>query len=217
MKKFLCLTVSALMLISFCGCLGKENVRGGISSVSQNTESDSFSLGETENNSYKNEFLGLSCSLPKEWIFYTDEQILELNNIVADSVDEEIAEAISNAKIIYDMYATNNNDGSSVNVNLEKISIAQAATLNLKQTIESQFPALKSGLENMGYTNVNIEYAKIKVGGKEFDGAKISGKIQGIDFYESVFTFKKGLYIANVTVATFSDNTDTILNYFTVL
>ena len=220
MKKLLALLLVGIMLCGLCGCLGDENVRGEVNAPdkteSENTESEEFSLGETLNNSYKNKFLGLSCTLPEEWVFYTDKQILELNNIVTDSVGEEVKEMLENATIIYDMYATNPNNGSSINVNLEKISLVQSATLDLKQTLEAQFPALKSGLENMGYTDVVAEYAKIKVDGKEFDGAKVSGKIQGVDFYETVFTLKKGVYLANVTIATFSSDADTILSYFSV-
>lgn len=205
------------MLFSMAACSFEttDDVRGSISN-DQNNE-DKVSLGETKNNSYKNEFLGLSCTLPSEWVFYTEEEILELNDIVKDAVDEDVAEAIENATIIYDMYASNPNDYSSVNVNMEKHSSVQIAALNLKTVLESQFETIIDTYENMGYTNVQVKYEKITVDGKEFDGAVITADIADYEFSSVVFCFKKGRYIANVTVGALSDETmKSILGCFTV-
>ena len=69
----------------------------------------------------------------------------------------------------------------------------------------------------MGYTDINVKYEKTKVDGKEFDGLKLTAKIQGIDFYTTVFSFRKGNYLANITVCSLlTDETATILGYFTV-
>ncbi len=222
MKKFLCLFLTLIMLMGLCGCLGgNEDVRGDINNDStSNTESDTeskFSLGETAQSTYKNDYLGISCNLPDGWTFYTDEQILQLNNLVGDIADEDIAKQLENANIIYDMYATNESDYSNMNVNLEKLTAAQLLTLDLKKSLESQFDGIKSSYKNMGYTDINLAYQKITVDGKEFDGIKINAKIQGINFYSAVFCFKKGTYLANITVASLqNDKIDTLLGYFTV-
>ena len=226
-KKFLCITLTVVLLISLCGCIGgnatDDDVRGDITSqspsesTSQNESEPEFSLGKATNNTYNNDFLGISCTLPTEWVFYTDEQILELNNIVADAVDEEIAEQLKNANIIYDMYAAYETEGSNINVNLEKLSVLQIASLDIKQTLEAQIDTIKQAYQNIGYTDTAVNYQKIKVNGKEFDGLKFTAKIQGIDFYGIVFTFRKSNYLANVTICSLqTDKTDTILSYFTI-
>ena len=222
MKKFLCLFLAVVLLASLCGCFGgnvTDDVRGDIASESpiQNENEPEFSLGKATSNTYNNDFLGISCTLPTEWVFYTDEQILELNNIVGTIVDEDIAERLKNANIIYDMYATNQTEGSHMNINLEKLSAVQMISLDLKQTLEAQIDTIKQGYENMGYTDTNVEYQKINVDGKEFDGLKLTAKIQGVDFYADIFTFRKSNYLANVTICSIeTDKTDTILSYFTV-
>ena len=224
MKKFLCLFLAVVLLASLCGCFGgngTDDVRGDIASGSpsqnENENEPEFSLGKATNNTYNNDFLGISCTLPAEWVFYTDEQILELNNIVGTIVDEDIAERLKNANIIYDMCATYQTEGSNININLEKLSAVQMISLDIKQTIEAQIDTIKQSYENMGYTDTNVEYQKIKVDGKEFDGLKLTAKIQGIDFYADVFTFRKSNYLANVTICSLqTDKTDTILSYFTV-
>ncbi|MBR4949210.1 MAG: hypothetical protein IKZ25_00380 [Clostridia bacterium] len=222
MKKFLCLFLAVVLLASLCGCFGgngTDDVRGDISSESsiQNENEPEFSLGKTTSNTYNNDFLGISCTLPTDWVFYTDEQILELNNIVGTIVDEDIVERLKNANIIYDMSAANQTDGSNMNINLEKLSAVQMISLDIKQTLEAQIDTIKQAYENMGYTDTNVEYQKIKVDGKEFDGLKLTAKFQGIDFYTNIFTFRKSNYLANVSICSLeTDKTDTILSYFTI-
>ena len=227
MKKVLAFFAALVMLVSLCGCGNEpENIRGEItgkfssgaeSGVLSDEDDAEFSLGKSENNSYRNDFLGLSCTLPDDWVFYNDEQILQLNNMVGDVMDEEAAEQLKNADIIYDMYASNEADGSSINVNLEKINPLQAMTVDIKQSLESQIDMIQSTYQNMGYTDIDVTYQKTTVDGKEFDSLNITAKIQGIDFYARAFTFKKGSYFANVTVCSIgTDKTQTILGYFTV-
>ncbi len=218
MKKFLCLLLAVVLCMGLCGCLGtgEEDVRGDITGNSGENEAE-FSLGEATNNTYKNDFLGLSCTLPSEWTFYNDEQILALNNMVGDSIDEEVAKQLENANIIYDMYAVIEDKGNSISINLEKLNALQLVQLNIKETLEAQFDTMRSSFESIGYTDINIAYEKITVDSKEFDAVKISAKIQGIDFYTTVFTFRKGNYLANVSVGTLlTDETETILSYFKV-
>lgn len=213
MKKFLCLFLTIILVAGLCACGGNGDVRGETPAES----TPEFSLGGTNNNTYKNDFLGISCTLPSEWVFYTDEQILELNNIVGDVIDEDIAEQLKNAKIIYDMYVTEPGVGNSINVNMEKLNALQIVGLNIKNTLEAQMDTIRDAYTGMGYTNINIGYQKVTVDGKEFDGMRVTANYQGVNLYLTVFTFLRGSYLANVTVSSLqTDITDTILGYFTV-
>lgn len=213
MKKLLCLIlVMILVATAFSGCKATE-VRGEISSG----EETEFGIGKAEGNTYKNDFLGLSCTLPEEWSFYSDAQIAELNGVAQEYVDKDVAEALKNAQIIYDMYASNSIDFSSVNINLEKLSGAQTVAMSVKEALEGQLLAIKASFGNMGYENVSVEYATVTVDGKTFDGIELSAEIDGTDFYEKIFSFKKGGYMANVTIAVLGeDKTEEILKYFSV-
>ena len=212
MKKLLAVLLTLVLVFSLCGCLGGNNddVRGDITSGNQSeTEKETekepeFSHGKATNNTYKNDFLGISCTLPSEFVFYTDKQMLELNNIVSDVMDEEAAEKLKNANIIYDMYAVNQAAGESVNINLEKLNAAQINTIT-------------SSFKNMGYTDINVAYKKTAIDGKEFDSLAISAKVQGIPYYSTVFSFRKGNYLASVTFGSLqTDKTNTFASYFDV-
>lgn len=233
MKKGLCFLVCVLMLVGLCGCLGDsgtDDVRGDIvtnattttteESTTTTTVADdepTFSLGKTSSNTYNNAFLGLSCELPSDWTFYTDDQIRELNNLALDLVEEDVAEALQNADVIFDMYATCATDSSNMNVNMQKLTALQLATLNIKNELEAQIDTIQSSYNSMGYTDIAIAYKKVTVDGKEYDGLTITAKIQGFDFYATCFAFRKGNYLANVTVCSLlTDKIDTILDHFTV-
>ena len=213
MKKLFCVLFSVLLTVSLCACGGDSgDVRGQITT---DPTDPPFSLGTTANNTYKNTYLGLSCTLPSDWVFYTDEQIRELNNFVGDMAGEEYQELLKNATIIYDMYAATPDSLNSININLEKLNALQIVSLDLKTVLESQFPTIKSSLENIGYTNVQMQYEKITVDGKEYDGITVTANFSGISFYETCFCFLKGQYLANVTIACLQNNNiPSILNQF---
>jgi len=212
MKKLLCILLATVLTMGLLACSGDEDIRGDVPPTDPQ-----LALGSTANNTYKNDFLGLSCSLPSDWVFYTDEEIRELNNIVGDLVGDELEAALEKADVIYDMYASAPGGMATINVAMEKLSVLQAVSVNLKTYLESQFATLKTALENMGCSNVQLEYQKVTVDGKEFDGVAITADIMGVPFYETLFCFVKGRYIANVTIGSVqTDNAATILDYFSV-
>ncbi len=221
MKKVICLLLAVMMLVGLCGCFEDDasNVAlGEMNSQTPNedTEKPVFSLGKIENNTYSNAFSGISCVLPEGWVFYTEKQILEMNNLTGEFLDEDVAEAIKNAAIVYDMVANCQADGSNMNINFEKIDEEQK-NVDIKQVLESQVDTIKSSFQNMGYTDIYVVYQKISVSGKNFDALKITSKIQGIDYYATVFCFQKENYLTNVSVGSlYTDKNDTILSYFTV-
>ena len=231
MKKILCLLLALALTLSLvaCGSTGadEDDVRGEI--VGGNTDNDTnsdasadendkpgFSLGQATGNTYKNDFLGISCTLPSEWTFYTEKEILELNNITSDFLDEETKELLENANIIYDMYASTG-EGSTINVNLEKVPANMMSSVNIKQTLESQKDSLVATYEQMGYTNVQTSVTKVTIDGKQFDALTISASIAGYDFNAAIFMFQKENYLAAVSLGGLGDNQiETYLGYFDV-
>lgn len=222
MKKVFCIILSMLMLLSLFGCTGNtdpEDIRGEVSGTTEGNQEEKpeFSLGDTTGSTYTNDFLGISCTLPEGWVFYTDEQMKELNNLVGDYMDEEVAEQLKNATIIYDIIAQNTTDGSSINVAMEKLNVIQIVSLDVKKALEAQIDGIKSTYANIGYTDVQVEYQKLTVDGKEFDSLKIQAKVQGLDFTGVLFAFPKGDYLANVTVCSLSaDTVNSVIGSITV-
>ena len=159
----------------------------------------------------------MSFELPLGWVFYSEEQIMQLNNFAFDYFDENALEMIQNATIVYDMYAVSQTSGGNVNANLEKIDASLIEKLDLKQTLESQFGVVENAYKNMGASEFSIQYEKITVDGKEFDGMSLSAKISGRTYYTKCFVYKNGTYLVNVTSGAYSESElADIINRFSV-
>jgi len=224
MKKIgiLALTLTLLFCLSGCNVFNVTNQILGSNQVDsdaadKDVESGKISLGEVENHTYRNDSFGISCTLTDEWVFLSHEEILSVNSLSAELMGDELAQQIADAPILYDMTANNPVTGASITVNMEKITILQAATLDLKATLESQFEGIRTGLSNIGYADVTITYEKVEVGGRQYDGATVHATIQGIDFYEVIFCYRQGQYIVNVTIGTLqTDTTADLLSTFAI-
>ena len=240
MKKILCLILALTLSLCLFACGGDDvlwdedtdGVRGEINSGSTDADTDSdtdsdtdagadaevdFSLGDTADNSYVNDFLGISCTLPGDWEFYTDAEILALNNLTGEYLEDDILDQLKDATIIYDMYASAEGGAKSVSVNMQKFSPVQIASINIKQVLESQIDTLKTTFENMGYSNIEASYAEVTVDGETFDGLALTAKIGDLTFYSTMFSFVRGNYLASVSIGLLGDDTtETVLGYFEV-
>lgn len=211
MKKILAVILCLLMVFAMAACGGtNDDVRGevnaGASKVESEEKEENFSFGTTGGSTYKNDFLGLGCNLGEGWSFYTDEQIAELNNMALDYTDDEFASAIENATIIYDMFANNATTFANMNVNLEKRSLFENGSKdNIKNLLKNTVPTLEETYINMGYTNPVFEVEDIEVDGETFAGIKGTAEIQSLKINIVLFSFKKGQYLASVTIASFDE------------
>lgn len=205
MKKVLALITALVLAISLCAC-GKKDIRGKISGENGGDEVE-FSLGVVDGLTYENAFIGLGCTLDSDWSFYSDEQIRELNNVLTDIAGDEYVEMMKNADIVYDMYATDSSGTNILNVNLEKVNFLQLAVLDVGEALEGQVPALVDTLVNIGYHNVNCVRTTVIVGDEEYDAIKASSEFGDAKMYETIFAKKCSGYLANITVATYQDDT----------
>lgn len=182
--------------------------------VVEKEETVDLSMGKAEGNVYESEFLGVGFKLPEGWTFYTAEQIKELNGLTTDMLDEDIAETIKNASIVYDMMALDN-AGNSTNVNIEKVNAAQAAIITEEKYAEIAIPSLKNALSSMGFSSVTAEASTTKFAGEDAVCIDIVCSNGTVTMYEKVVCKKIGTYMAAITVASAqTDTTENILGQF---
>ena len=150
------------------------------------------------------------------WVFHTEEDIKKLNNLTVDMLDENIAEMIEKATIIYDMQVSEQATGNNASINLEKLPSYSSALLTPETALKNQIPAMKTSLENVGATVEKIEYQKIELDGKEYDGIYSVSVYNGVKMEQNAISFKKGDYLVYLTVTSTQSNIDTLLSYFTI-
>ena len=232
MKKVFVFLLAALLVCALTACGEKEDVRGDIipggdeaesttttttAAADDEEEEVAFELGATNGGVYENEFLGIGCRLSSPWAYYTDEQIREANNVSLDMAGEEVKEQLKNASVIYDMMAQNTETGGTVQVVLEKVGAANAlaALADPQAYYDAAAPTIRTGLSNMGCTNIDIQVVTHTIGGKSFPGMSLVADINGTKMYEKQLVLVKGDHLACITfVAVGADDTNAVLQNF---
>lgn len=225
MKKILSLILVLLFLFSFAACSGNRDansVRGDQQSIIQTSSNTSstvsapeFSLGNTDGLVYENKFIGIGCTLNSDWSFYTDEQIKQINNITNDLAGDAYVEAMKDANLIYDMFATSGDQLNNMNVILEKVNPLALAALDIEENLKNAFQSSKGALENMGYGNISYQIDEITVAGKNHKSLYITAEISGIKMYQKTIIIKCNGYLASVSITCLqTDITDSIFSKF---
>lgn len=228
MKKLIACMLTLSVMLSLCACCCIPVSDGGGNSgnnsynvpdvpvVADPTEPEKeFSLGVIDGNYYENSFLGIGCVLDDYWLYYTDEQIREMNGFVMDVAGEDFQNAVKNADLYYDMAAIHPNGMNSVNVVFEKISNVQLEGLDLTQNLVQSVPLLKSTLENMGYVIGDYSTYSVYIGGEEFPCMTMEADIYGMPCWFTSIPVKCNGYLATISISVFeSDTTLEVLDFF---
>lgn len=214
------LIMTLVFCITSCG-EPKSDVKGSLKTeeTDRNNKEDEvdLTLGLAEGNVYESEFLKIGFNLIEGWTFYTEEQIRQINNLSIDMVDEEIAESLKDANLIYDMYALDSY-GNSVNINLEKLNTVGTAIFSEKDYVNASLETLKDALKSMGFTTVTTEATTVTLAGEEHPAIYVVCSNEQLTMYEKIVCKKVGKYMASITIATvYEDNTDTIISQFYAL
>lgn len=222
MKKLFVIFLTAMLVVTFVACRDSDaDINGSIKTENEDTitednaETDEkeLSIGHSEGNVYESEFIGIGFKLPENWSFYTDEQMKAINNIAEDLVGEEYEEEISNAKIIYDMHATDAN-GNNVNINIEKLNAGSALTYTEEEYINASIGTLEDILSAIE-GEATAKKTTVIIAGEKHQAIEVTCLGEQMALYEKIICIKIGQYMANVTVTTVgSDNTSEIVKQF---
>ncbi len=169
--------------------------------------------GTFSDDRWENEAVKLCFTAPAGWTFTSRKDLDNMNNITADSLDnEQLAEAIRNAQLYYDMMATDDK-GNSVNVVFEKLS----QKMTDSQYITAALPNIKAAYEQL-YDNVKVEKANFLIDGQVFVGLKTSFTTQGITMYMAQLISTIDTTAVAITIGTVNtDSTATLLKNFHLL
>ena len=121
-------------------------------------------------------------------------------------LDEEYAELIANAAVIYDMMAQDAATGSSVIVNLEKANALALAVLDLEDYLNNNTAMLVDALASMGCTVTETKIQDVAFAGTATKGLWIKSSYMGIDMYQLVVPVKCAGYIACVNATTIASD-----------
>ena len=91
-----------------------ERRRGAVQAGTDDTDG---AQGSVNGGVYTNEFAGIGCRLDEGWVFYTAEQMAELNGALADGTDNaDVKAVLADDPSIFDMYAVSTDGLMVMNV-----------------------------------------------------------------------------------------------------
>lgn len=222
MKKLLAIVISISLLFAFASCgADKDSINNAINSAVNDVVStiiSKFALGEVSGQVYENEYIGIGCQLSNDWVFYSEDQIKELNNMAAEIAGEDYKQLMENADVVYDMMGQTTDLTSTVELVMEKFDPSEIGLVDLKFSLEATIPTLTSTYEGMGFSNVQTEITTLTFAGEECDALNLSAEINGYNFYLTTVMLKADSHVVSVGVGSFNKTTvDTVLSNFYAL
>lgn len=157
--------------------------------------------GVVSEDAYENEMLDLRIALPEGWVFYTDEQIAQVNNITAETLaGTDVAELIGKNGQFMDMMMAGST-GSNINLMLQPkqavldaYSDEQIFTLS-EATFKAQFEA--AGMEVKSFEPVEMQ-----VGGETRTVLHIGMRTNGMELDEyQIWLRNEADYMGVLTLA----------------
>ena len=216
MKKVIAILLVFLMVFSITACAGNDAVRGQITgSNNGSSEKDKeFSTGKLNSQNYTNSFVGISCELGSDWVYLSEEQIRENNQLALGLMGDDYVKAIQNASTFTDMMATHSNQMDTVNVTFEKLTGVNL-TLTEAQYVALSKDAMVGALESMGMSNIQVTTGEAPFAGANHAYIAIKAQFSGVAVYERLAVVKCQNYIVIVTSCTWQvDNCKNILDTF---
>lgn len=176
---------------------------------------DAF-LGNLVEGTYSNSFFGFSCDLDESWTYASNEQLASLIGITADVInDEDLAEAMLESGVVYDMYATAQDGMVTASLAIENMGIVYGNLIDEDTYIKLSIDQLPTALEAMGLTNITAESSTVNFAGKERAAVVVHGMLNEVDFYETIVCCKVDRYMGLITVSSYyEDITDNVLSLF---
>ncbi|MBO5454859.1 MAG: copper amine oxidase N-terminal domain-containing protein [Clostridia bacterium] len=160
--------------------------------------------GSVENNVYENKFAGFGFSAGEDWVFSSEEEIRELNNIVADVMTEEYQDAISKANIYHDMMASDSS-GNNIGVNFEKADTSNITDEDISDIYDVAVGVVEDSFASYGLTNFTSDKTTMNIDGKDVDVLCLTYELQEVKLQQVSICIKCDGYLAAITVTAFSD------------
>lgn len=226
MKRYISLLLAAVMALTMTACGGRsdtdtEDIGGTVRpGVTENTGTgtvqpgtddetpDGFEPGSVSGGVYANEFAGIGCKLDDSWVFYTQEQMAELNGVLTEGTDSEDVKAmLADSPSIFDMYAVSTDGLMTMNVVFQNLGLLGGAAVSAQDYVELSAGELGDTLSAYGYENVAVQVSAADFAGTEKCPAiTVTGEKGGTAMYELMVCLKTGNYVYCVTLCSFTED-----------
>ena len=209
----------ALMLTA-CGQQAPEQTGGSVEPGAEQDQSvtgqvdasqpdeEELEMGSVNGCTYTNNFAGIGCALDETWVFYTKEQIAELNGFLTDGTsDEDMKKLMENSQSVQDMYAASTDGLMTINVVFTNMGLLGGSTVTPQDVAELSVEQVPAALESYGFTDVTAQLTTVDFAGqKNVPAVAVSAMNGDIATYELLVCLKAGNYSFSVTLCSFTED-----------
>ena len=224
MKRYISLLLAAVMVWTMAGCGGKAaqddqpdtagTVQPGVTEsdaagqVQTGTDDADDAQSSVNGGVYTNEFAGIGCRLDEGWVFYTAEQMAELNGALADGTDNaDVKAVLADDPSIFDMYAVSTDGLMVMNVVIQNLGLVNGTAVSPQEYAEIASAEVADTLTAYGYENVTAQTTTADFAGTESCPAvAVTAERNGTALYEQMIYLKTGNYVYCVTLCSFKED-----------
>ena len=221
MKKLAAMLMALMMLLTMaaCGQQAPEQTGGTVEPGTQPDQSvtgqvdtaepdgETPEMGSVNGGTYTNEFAGIGCTLDETWVFYTEEQIAEINGFLTDGTsDEDMKKLMEENQSVQDMYATSTDGLMTINVVFQNMGLLFGTTMSAQEYAELSAQQLPDAMTTYGFENVTAAVTTMEFAGAERPAVALTATVQDTPMYELVICMKQGNYIYCVTLCSYTED-----------
>lgn len=208
----------ALMLTA-CGQQAPEQTGGSVEPGAAQDQSvtgqvdasrpdeEELEMGSVNGGTYTNAFAGIGCTLDETWVFYTKEQIAELNGFLTDGTsDEDMKKLMENSQSVQDMYASSTDGLMTINVVFQNMGLLLGTTMSAQEYAELHVTQIPDAMAAYGFEDVAASVTTAELAGEERPAIALTATIQDIPVYELIVCLRQGNYIYCVTLCSYTED-----------
>ena len=209
MKKLFVLLM--LMLLTACSVGRPTVVDNTTDDQNQEEVKEEFSIGETKDYTYINEYFDIKIDLDSDWYIASQKELVELQNAAVDKIDNDYAKKIfEEGQAAFIFYAQNLTTGENIQVVVEGLPLAN---LKAEQVIKNTMASLEETYKNQGYEVDKIEMIDVNLGERSEKGILSTVLVNGSQVVQKQINIVKGKYYVTIAVTSFDEaSADEIFN-----
>lgn len=224
-KKLTALLLAALLTLSLAGCGSQNDPQAGGDVTPGTTDAAAAGqvqtpdpadtdgeaipdLGTVNGGTYTNAYANIACTLDDSWIFYTEEEIAELNGLVLDSTsDDQLRKMLEENASIQDMYASSTDGLMTINVVFQNLGLVRSAALSLQEYAELAAEQVPGMMETFGYSDITAKIAAVDFAGlKNQPALALTATVEDVPMYELQVYVKVDTYVYSITLCSFVED-----------
>lgn len=202
MKRIIVLLM--FVLLTACTTASRPNVvDNSADDVVQEEVKEEFSIGETVDYTYINDYFDFRIDLDSDWYIASESELLEIQAASIETLDnEQVKSTFEEGQAAFVFFAQKIETNENIQVAVEGLPLAN---LKAEQILKSSIDGIKDTFAELGCEVESIEIIDINLDGKTEKALFSKINIEGRNVIQKQIGIVKDKYYSTITVAAFDE------------